>query len=335
MPLRAGVEQVHGARRPLARDLDPVTWFLSSSGMSKVASARVSPAPNVNGASPRRWPRADMACSVPARGPPSGRSTCASRRPPAATPATAPSASWPGRVSTTESLPPARLESLSAKSRAAPSWSMPSASQTMEATPAPVSAVAIACAVAVRSGEKGWGCTAAAVERAAAGASIFKVMALAALAVGRDEDGAALAFGFRDQPLDHECARAPLRGGGPAVVDDQDDGAGAGERLLAVGIEHGLGQRQDHQRGSQHADQREPPGGLRRRLLAVLDADEDAGRRELDAAWPRRNGAQQPPDDRQGQQTRQQPWAEEGDGAERHGVPPAPVAGADVCVFQR
>ena len=59
----------------------------------------------------------------------------------------------------------------------------------MEATPAPVSAVAIACAVAVRSGEKGWGCTAAAVERAAAGASIFKVMALAALAVGAMRTG--------------------------------------------------------------------------------------------------------------------------------------------------
>src|SRR2546423_3553768 len=29
----------------------------------------------------------------------------------------------------------------------------------------------------------------------------------------RDEDGSALAFGFRDQPFDHECTRAPLRGG--------------------------------------------------------------------------------------------------------------------------
>ena len=107
---------------------------------------------------------------MPARGPPSARSTCASRR----------AAGRDAGDGAERLLAGARLHhgqlaagevlaSLSAKSRAVPSWSMPSASQTIEATPAPVSAAAIACAVAVRSGEKGWGCTAAAVERAAAG----------------------------------------------------------------------------------------------------------------------------------------------------------------------
>ena len=66
---------------------------------------------------------------------------------------------------------------------------MPSASHTTEAAPAPLSAVAIACAVAMRSGANGCGCTAAAVERAAAGASIFRLMALVALAVGTISSG--------------------------------------------------------------------------------------------------------------------------------------------------
>ena len=82
-----------------------------------------------------------------------------------------------------------------------------------------------------------------------------------------------------------------------------------------------------------HADQRQPPGRLRRRLLAVLDADEDAGRRKLEAPRPRRNGAQQPPDHRQRQQAGEQPGAEEGDGPERHGAPPAPRL--QLCGFQR
>ena len=57
------------------------------------------------------------------------------------------------------------------------------------AGPAPASAVAIACAVAMRSGANGCGCTAAAVERAAAGASTFRLMALVALAVGAISSG--------------------------------------------------------------------------------------------------------------------------------------------------
>ena len=157
--------------------------------MSKVTSARVSPAPSVNGASPRRWARADMACSVPVRGPPSARSTCASRRPPWATPATAPSASWPGRMSTTDSLPPASEERRSANSRALPSWSMPSASHTTMASEAPVSADVIAGSAAMRSGANGCGCTAAAVERAAAGASTLRLSAFVGLAVGTISTG--------------------------------------------------------------------------------------------------------------------------------------------------
>ena len=299
--------------------------------MSKVASARVSPAPSAKAASPRRWPRADMACSVPTRGPPSGRSTCASRRPPAATPATAPSASWPGRVSTTDSLPPARRgELLGEVARGA---------VVVDAVGEPHDRGR--AGAAERGGDRLRRRRAVGRERlrlhgggrrAGRGGRLdLQADGLGGVGGRRDQQRPALAFGLRDQPLDHVGARRPLRRGGPAVVDHQHDGAGARERLLAVGIEHRLGQRQDHQRGRQHADQRQPPGRLRRRLLAVLDADQDAGRRELDALRPRRDGAQQPPDHRQGQQAREQPGAKEGDGPERHGVPPA----AAVCGFQR
>ena len=61
---------------------------------------------------------------------------------------------------------------------------MPSASHTTLAPAAPPSALAIACATAGRSGANGCGCTAAAVERAADGASTRRLTLLVALAVG-------------------------------------------------------------------------------------------------------------------------------------------------------
>ena len=60
---------------------------------------------------------------------------------------------------------------------------MPSLSQTMLASAAPPSARTIASAAAGRSGAKGWGWMAAAVERAAPGASILAAGLLVALAV--------------------------------------------------------------------------------------------------------------------------------------------------------
>ena len=61
---------------------------------------------------------------------------------------------------------------------------MPSASQTTLASVAPPSALAIAWAAAMRSGANGCGCMAAAVDRAAAGASTFAATLLPAWAVG-------------------------------------------------------------------------------------------------------------------------------------------------------
>ena len=109
----------------------------------------------------------------------------------------------------------------------------------------------MACAAAMRSGANGCGCTAAAVERAVAGASTLRLRAFVAIGGRHDQHRPALALGLGDQPLDHEGARAPLRRADPAVVDHQHDRPGARQRLLAVGIEHRLGQRQDDERGRQ------------------------------------------------------------------------------------
>ena len=67
------------------------------------------------------------------------------------------------------------------------------------------------------------------------------------------------------------------------------------------------------------ADEGQPPGRLGRRLLLVLDADEDAGRRERDLARARGHGAQQPIDDRQRGERGEQPRIEEGQRAKAHG----------------
>ena len=115
-----------------------------------------------------------MACSVPARGPPSGRSTCASRR-------AAGRHAGDGaerllartRLDHRQLAAGERGELVGKVARRAVVVDAVGEPDTTEAAPAPPSAAAIACAAAMRSGAKGWGCTAAAVERAAAGASIL------------------------------------------------------------------------------------------------------------------------------------------------------------------
>ena len=327
MPTRCHCERA-SSRLTAPADRSPaistrVTWFLSSSGRSKVASARVSPSPSVKAVSPSRWPRADTACRTPAREPPWARSTCASRRPSAATPAEVASASSPGRVSTIEKPPPASSCSRSAK-RAGLAVVVDAVGEPDHASRScPRSAAASASTAAMRSGANGCGCSAVAVERASVGASIFRLMPRVALAVGTIITGrlcpsaSAISRSIRKVRADH-CAAADQPLSTTSTTGPEPPSA-----LSRFGIEHRLGQRQDDQRGRQHADQRQPPGRLRRRLLAVLDADQDAGRREREAPRLRRHGAQQPPDDRQRQDAGQQPGTEEGDRPERHGAPSA------------
>ena len=181
VPLRAGVEQMHGARpsaRRRSRRASPGSC--SSSGMSKVASARVSPAPSENArlaealAARRHGMQRAGARARPRRAAPAHRGGRRSprrrrRRAPPGPAASRPRTACRRRART----------SLSANSRAVPSWSMPSASQiTTGLRGAARAPSAIACAAAMRSGAKGCGCTAAAVERAAAGASTLRLRAL-------------------------------------------------------------------------------------------------------------------------------------------------------------
>ena len=127
-----------------------------------------------------------MACSTPAREPPSARSTCASRlafRGDAGRGGRAP----PGRGASRrrDRPPPASAWQPLGEARASlPSWSMPSASQTtrgalVRAAPPPAPRPR-----AMRSGANGCGCSAAAVERARLGASILRLMLRVAFAVG-------------------------------------------------------------------------------------------------------------------------------------------------------
>ena len=84
-----------------------------------------------------------------------------------------------------------------------------------------------------RSGANGCGMSAAAVERASAGASMRAAKLFAVLAVGTITTGRLLALGLGDDAIDHAHALVPAGGGRPAVVDDDGDGAGAFERGFA------------------------------------------------------------------------------------------------------
>src|SRR5262245_20399676 len=65
---------------------------------------------------------------------------------------------------------------------------------------------------------------------------------------GRKHDGAAVAGGAVDRRFDRLAALGPMRGGGPAIIDDDEEGTCARE-TLPVGIEHRARERKDDQRG--------------------------------------------------------------------------------------
>ena len=273
---------------------------------------------------------------MPSRGPPSGRSTCASRlaacgrrrrrRRAAPGPAASP---------TTESLPPGEAGAACRRSRARcrrgrcrrrarrsrprrrrrARWRSPA--------PSPRGRARTAAAAA-----------AAAVERAAAGASILQADGLGRVGGRRDRRRGRLwpsASAISRSIM--QRARGPVRGGGPAVVDDDARRGPCPESAFSLlGLSTGSASARITSAAASMRISVSHQGVCAGVFSLVLDADEDAGRRELDLARPRRNGAQQPLDDRQGQQARQQPGTEECEGAERHGVPP--VRGA-LCGFQR
>ena len=181
MPLRAGVEQVHRTGRALAGDLDArhlvpqlerhveggerarlagteregrLAQALAARrhGVQRADARAALGAQHLRLEACRRWPRR------PRRRAPPG----------------------PGRVSTTEKPAAGEAGELVGEARAP---CRRGRCRRRARRPwhrlAPPSAAAIACAAAMRSGANGCGCTAAAVERAEAGASTLRQMALA------------------------------------------------------------------------------------------------------------------------------------------------------------
>jgi hypothetical protein len=138
----------------------------------------------------------------------------------------------------------------------------------------------------------------------------------------REHDVAAIAARAVDGRTNGFAARGPLSGGGPAIVDDEKKRPFAGEGF-AVGIDDGPGQRQDQQRGQQHAQQGQPPGAARRGLLGGFQVFEEPRRREHHDLRARRREAQQPPDRGQRHERHQDPRLQEAYGAERHHAAPA------------
>ncbi len=107
----------------------------------------------------------------------------------------------------------------------------------------------------------------------------------------------------------------------PAIVDRQHQGPVAGQRR--VGIEQGVGERQDDERDQHHAHEDEPQRRLGRRLLAWRQAQEQAQRREAHAPRRRRRHPQQPPQHRQHGEPQQEPRRGKGEGTEgEHQLPP-------------
>ena len=116
---------------------------------------------------------------------------------------------------------------------------------------------------------------------------------------GEHDDGAVAALRLRNQPVGHRHALAPMRRGGPAVVESDDDRTFALQRFVVARIEHRLRQGENNGGSGREADKQQPPRRLGRRLFTVFEAHEDAGRRELDLTRTRRHRAQRQIDHRQ------------------------------------
>ena len=337
MPLRAGVEQMHGARRALARDLDARHLVPAARAACRRWQARACRRrPSVNGASPRRWPRADMACSVPARGPALGpqhlRIEAAARRHAGdgaerlltgtrvdhGQPAAGEAGELVGKLARRAVV----VDAVGEPDHDRVGWRRRAR-------------VAMACAAATRSGAEGLRLHGGR-RRAGRGRrlDLEAERPSAALAVGAISSGrlwpsaSAIRRSIMKVRAPH-CAAAAQPLSTTSTTGPEPESA-----FSLLGLSTGSASARITSAAAAHADQRQPPGRLRRRLLAVLDADEDAGRRKLDARRGR-GGMVRSSHQITGrrQQTGEQPGAQEGDGPERHGAPPA--RDCSVCDFQR
>jgi hypothetical protein len=117
-------------------------------------------------------------------------------------------------------------------------------------------------------------------------------------------NAAAIGVGTADEVLGGAQAGIPARRGRKAVIDEEHERhAGAGRRDRRIPQRPGRGD--DDQRRKRQPQHGQPPRRARRRLLLGHDVEQHAGRRKFDAARPRRDEAQQPPQHRQAEQAEQ------------------------------
>ena len=96
-----------------------------------------------------------------------------------------------------------------------------------------------------------------------------------------ERDAAAVGLGAGDEILGGADARVPARGGGPAVVD-QDQQRRAAVRGRDRRIPQRPGGGEDDQRRERQPQQRQPPRRARRRLFLRRDVEQQARRRKID-----------------------------------------------------
>ena len=123
----------------------------------------------------------------------------------------------------------------------------------------------------------------------------------------RERHGCAGALRAIENLGDDFLTLAPVLGGSPAVVDNQQQGRGGDGRDPARRVER-VGDGNNEKGGECQAQQQQPPRSLVGLLLAIDQIEQQADWRELDGFRPRRRRTQQPPDDRQQRQ-----------GGKRHG----------------
>ena len=256
---RASMRLTAPAERSPAISTRP-TWLRNSSGNSKDTVAADAPLEIWNGASARLCPRVEMACTKPLRAPPCGRSTRASSLPLWPMLAATPSGSVARPSSMTAKVPPcASSRSLAATSAALPSWSMSSLSQTMLAPLAPASAASSALTAASRSGANGCGLSAAAVERASAGASMRAVETLAVLAVGTMTTGRLLLSASEMIRSTMRVRSSQCEADAQPLSRTMATGPEPSSAAPREGFSTGSASAKIKQRRGKQADQRQPP----------------------------------------------------------------------------
>ena len=255
MPLRARIEQMHGARRPFAGDLD--AGHLIPEFQRQVEawrSARVAPV-EVERRLAQPLParregvqHADARCRRRRAGP--GFELAVRCQAPAA----AASASSPGRAVDDDQLPPPTVSvtSLSAKARRL-AVMVDAVGQPDDADVALAAAQArSSCTAAIaRSGANGCGCRAAAVERAAFGASMRSVCVLAGGAVCATSTGRLWPSASRDQPVDQSACARQAGGGAQPLSTTSTTGPSPLRAVSRLGLSTGSASARITQRGGQ------------------------------------------------------------------------------------